>query len=39
MKRPLKRLFAIFTKKALSDTLIIKKQRVYQGGRVPWENT
>jgi hypothetical protein len=36
MKRPLKRSFAIFTKKALSDSLIIKKQRVYQEGGGPW---
>ncbi|CAH0246713.1 hypothetical protein SRABI96_03072 [Peribacillus sp. Bi96] len=36
MKRPSKRLFEIFTKKALSDSLIIKKQRVYQEGRGPW---
>ncbi|MEY9865352.1 hypothetical protein ABIE66_000731 [Peribacillus sp. B2I2] len=36
MKRPLKRLFAIFMKKALSDSLIIKKQRVYQEGGGQW---
>ena len=36
MKRPWKKLFATFTKKALSDSLIIKKQRVYQEGGGPW---